>query len=57
MLFAAAISGLVYAWTGSSEHALSLGGVLIGVILVGSLRGFFSEYQLKRDGAKNRDKK
>ncbi len=56
MLVAAAISGLVYAWTGSSEHALGLGGIMIGVILVGSLRGFFNEYQLKKRGARNIDK-
>jgi hypothetical protein len=55
-LVALVLTVLIYAWTGSSQHALSLGGIMIGVIIFGSLRGFFSEYQLKRGGAKNLDK-
>ena len=56
ILVSGILAGLVFAWTGSAEHALSLGGILIGVALLGGLRGLFSEYQLKRDGSKNRDK-
>jgi len=57
LLVAAVLTGLIYVWTGSSEYALSLGGIMVGVILIGSLRGFFSEYQQKQRGAKNLDEK
>lgn len=56
ILVSGILAGIVFVWTGSSDHAFGLGGIMIGVVLLGSLRGFFSEYQLKRDGSKNRDK-
>jgi len=57
ILVAIVLAGLIYAWTGSADSAIGLGGMLIGVVLIGSLRGFFSEYQQKQRGAKNLDKK
>ena len=56
ILIAAVLTGLIYVWTGSSEHAIGLGGIMIGVVLIGSLRGFFSEYQQQRRGGKKLDK-
>ena len=57
ILLAVILSGVIYVWTGSAEHALSLGGILIGVVLLGGLRGMFSEYQFTRSRAKTRDKR
>jgi len=55
ILLAVVLSGVIYAWTGSAEHAFSLGGILIGVVLLGGLRGLFSEYQYTRKRAKTQD--
>ena len=57
ILFAAVAAGGIYAWTGSGEHALGLGGIIAGVVLIGSIRGLLTEYQLKRRGAQKLDKR
>jgi len=56
ILAASAIAALSYAITGSADTALGLGGIIAGVVLLGGLRGFFSEFLRKRDGAKSLDK-
>jgi len=57
VLAAGAVAALAYAGTGSTDTALGLGGIVAGVVLLGGLRGFFSEYQRKRDGARDLDKR
>ena len=57
LLLVTFISAGLYAWTGSAESALSIGGIGIGVVILGGLRGVFSEYQLTRGGPKFRNKK
>lgn len=53
---AGAVAALVYVGTGSADTALGLGGIIVGVVLLGGLRGLFSEYQRKRGGGRNLDK-
>ncbi len=56
ILVATTLTGLIYVWTDSADTAICLGGIMIGIMLVGSLREFFYAYQRKRDGAINLDK-
>jgi hypothetical protein len=56
ILVATSLTALIYAWTDSADTTISLGGIIFGIMLVGSLREFFYAYQRKRDGAINLDK-